>query len=140
VSDQLGHASTKTTWDIYVHLFRARSTPRQPGAVLTPLSVLCSVRQVTMAPTIDQPTSRVRVKARNKHLRQTTIEYDRFSGPPAPICRSDAQRRTVIIPSGHLTSRKSAVRARHRPSSQKACKKARYASDWIIMENSLIVA
>jgi integrase len=24
VSDQLGHASTKTTWDIYVHLFRAR--------------------------------------------------------------------------------------------------------------------
>jgi integrase len=24
VADQLGHASTKTTWDIYVHLFRAR--------------------------------------------------------------------------------------------------------------------
>ena len=24
VSDQLGHSSTKTTWDIYVHLFRAR--------------------------------------------------------------------------------------------------------------------
>jgi integrase len=24
VSDQLGHASTKTTWDIYVHLFRWR--------------------------------------------------------------------------------------------------------------------
>jgi integrase len=24
LSDQLGHASTKTTWDIYVHLFRAR--------------------------------------------------------------------------------------------------------------------
>jgi integrase len=24
VSDQLGHASTKTTWDIYVHLFRRR--------------------------------------------------------------------------------------------------------------------
>lgn len=24
VSRQLGHASTKTTWDIYVHLFRAR--------------------------------------------------------------------------------------------------------------------
>lgn len=24
VSDQLGHASTKTTWDYYVHLFRAR--------------------------------------------------------------------------------------------------------------------
>ena len=24
VSDQLGHATTKTTWDIYVHLFRRR--------------------------------------------------------------------------------------------------------------------
>jgi len=24
VSQQLGHASTKTTWDLYVHLFRAR--------------------------------------------------------------------------------------------------------------------
>lgn len=32
VSQQLGHASTKTTWDIYVHLFRARdqaATARQ---------------------------------------------------------------------------------------------------------------
>lgn len=24
VSQQLGHSSTKTTWDLYVHLFRAR--------------------------------------------------------------------------------------------------------------------
>ena len=24
VTDQLGHLSTKTTWDIYLHLFRAR--------------------------------------------------------------------------------------------------------------------
>jgi integrase len=24
VSDQLGHATTKTTWDIYVHVFRRR--------------------------------------------------------------------------------------------------------------------
>ena len=43
VSDQLGHSSTKTTWDIYVHLFRARDTPRRPDVILTPPSGLCCV-------------------------------------------------------------------------------------------------
>jgi hypothetical protein len=41
-----------------------------------------------------------------------------FRDHQPPICSTDAQRLTVILPSGHLTSRRSLVRAQYRPLSK----------------------
>jgi hypothetical protein len=47
VSDELGHATNKTTWDVYVHLFRgrehAKTARQQLNAAFGPM--LRAVRQ-----------------------------------------------------------------------------------------------
>jgi integrase len=74
VSQQLGHASTKTTWDTYVHLFRAREHAEAARRDLD--AAFGRMLRAAEDPSPPSAVSPRRDYARNMHLRQTVTTCD----------------------------------------------------------------
>jgi len=101
VADQLGHASAKTMLDVYSHLFRAAREAREARSQLDAEYGRCCGREQT----------------ERKQQRQKMAGNPASEMPDPLYSQMEAMAR-VDGPGALLTSRRSPVRARHRPSRQ----------------------